>query len=302
MISASFTYDGGQCPLLPLEAHVSRDYGSHSISARFTYDGGHFSIHRYEAGIHWSGVGNEYSYNDVADGPHNCFLGGGNEAEATGGAVDCLFEGNTLDRCSYEAADTGAFYSCGQQASAFVNRNNTIRSCSFSRIRNIVGTGVQSASVQAVYLDDQMSGWTIEKSRFTDCQVGSFIGGGRRNVVRSNRFEHCDTAQHFDDRGETWESASCNCTGAKPCKPGAGACDCNLAGAAWYVSEAPAARTWASRFPELQSVGTDRRCQPAHNVIRDNVYCKSAKFLDMDAAKVEGYGTVVANNTEVTDC
>ena len=35
-----------------------------------------------------------------------------------------------------------------------------------------VGTGVQSASVQAIYLDDQMSGWSILNNTFSDCQVG----------------------------------------------------------------------------------------------------------------------------------
>eukprot|EP00037_Helgoeca_nana_P004943 m.48610 g.48610 ORF g.48610 m.48610 type:complete len:263 (+) comp15924_c0_seq1:128-916(+) len=67
----------------------------------------------YQAGIHWNGVANTYSNNVVTDGPHNCFLGGGNEADAniSLAAVDNVFDGNTLDRCSYEAADTGAFCS-----------------------------------------------------------------------------------------------------------------------------------------------------------------------------------------------
>ena len=109
----------------------------------------------YQAGIHWAGVGNTYRHNDIADGPHNAMLGGGNEADAgsTVAGVDCVFEGNAIDRCSFEAADTGAFYVCGQMGSAFVNRNNTVVNNRFSRIRNTVGTGVQAASVQAIYLD-----------------------------------------------------------------------------------------------------------------------------------------------------
>jgi hypothetical protein len=103
----------------------------------------------YEAGIHWAGVGNTYSDNHVSDGPHNCFLGGGNEATLPAGVgVDCVFERNVLDGCAFEAADTGAFYVCGQQGSAYVNRNNSIHNNSFLNIRNTVGTGVQSAGVQ----------------------------------------------------------------------------------------------------------------------------------------------------------
>ena len=116
--------------------------------------------------------------------------------------VDCVFEGNKLDACAFEAADTGAFYVCGQMGSAFINRNNSIRGNSFNNIRNTVGTGVQTASVQvqcrcrsslltslyslscvthphfthclsqAIYLDDQMSGWSITNNTFDNCQIG----------------------------------------------------------------------------------------------------------------------------------
>ena len=58
-----------------------------------------------------SGVNSTFSYNHISDSPHNCMLGGGN---AVGAAVDCLHEGNVLEDCAYEAADTGAWYSCGQ--------------------------------------------------------------------------------------------------------------------------------------------------------------------------------------------
>ena len=66
------------------------------------------------------GVSNTYSYNTITDSPHNCFLGGGNEADAnsTVAGIDCVFDGNTLDRCAYEAADAGAFYTCGQEGAA----------------------------------------------------------------------------------------------------------------------------------------------------------------------------------------
>ena len=41
---------------------------------------------------------------------------------------------------------------------------------------NIDGTGVQGPSVQALYLDDQMSGWEVGHNRFINCMAGSFIG------------------------------------------------------------------------------------------------------------------------------
>jgi hypothetical protein len=113
----------------------------------------------YQAGIHWAGVGNSYSHNTVSDGPHNCFLGGGNEADAnsTVAGVDCVFDGNRLERCAYEAADTGAFYVCGQMGSAFVNRGNSIVNSVFKDVRN---TGV-CLSVWCVVVRERR-GWRVE--------------------------------------------------------------------------------------------------------------------------------------------
>ena len=93
------------------------------------------------------GVSNTYSYNTITDSPHNCFLGGGNEADAnsTVAGIDCVFDGNTLDRCAYEAADAGAFYTCGQEGAAFVNRGNSIANTIFKNVRNTVGTGMSDA-------------------------------------------------------------------------------------------------------------------------------------------------------------
>ena len=105
------------------------------------------------SGIHWAGVNNTYSHNTLTSAPHNCMLGGGNE----GDGVNCLFEYNTFDRCAFESSDTGAFYTCGQQASAFVNRGNVLRHSSFSNVRNTGGSGVQGITLQAVYLDDQVA-------------------------------------------------------------------------------------------------------------------------------------------------
>jgi hypothetical protein len=65
----------------------------------------------YNPGIWWNGVGNNYSYNNVTNFPHNCFLGGGNAGTpwgagwagiASGDGSECLFEANVVDTCAYE--------------------------------------------------------------------------------------------------------------------------------------------------------------------------------------------------------
>jgi hypothetical protein len=253
----------------------------------------------YEAGLHFSGVSNVYEQNHITDSPHNCVLGGGNEADSnTTSAVDCVFRGNILDTCSYEAADTGAFYVCGQSGTAFINRNNTIFNNTFKNIRNVVGTGVQTASVQAIYLDDQMSGWSIFENSFLNCQIGSFIGGGRRNVVRDNYYELCDTAQHLDNRGMNWENSATNCTTiGQPFSN-----TCNTGAAIWMITQSPAAKTWASRFPYLSNIEKDRLCMPAYNNISNNKYCKCGKFLDVSEDDANSWGTYVSENINVTSC
>lgn len=101
----------------------------------------------YMPGIYWGGVGNVYQENVVEYHPHACFVGGGDFEDG----VANVFEGNRLSLCVFETLDAGAFYSSGQQGTAFVNRGNIIRGNNFSRIINHAeGKGVQSASVQAV--------------------------------------------------------------------------------------------------------------------------------------------------------
>ena len=79
--------------------------------------------------------------------------------------------GNIIENCAYEASDTGAWYSCGQ-ANTWVDRGNVARKNTFKHIRcRIAETAPRSVEgcgggVQAVYLDDQMSGWHFEENHF----------------------------------------------------------------------------------------------------------------------------------------
>ena len=129
--------------------------------------------------VHWGGVNNTYAHNVVSLGPHNCMLGGGNEVPSDVGGVGNVFEYNVLEQCAFESSDTGAFYSCGQQATAFVNPANELRHNVFRDIVNTEGSGVQAITIQAVYLDDQMSAWHVWNNSFYNCTTGTFVGGGR---------------------------------------------------------------------------------------------------------------------------
>ena len=55
-----------------------------------------------------------------------------------------------------------------------------------------------------------MSGYFIYNNSFTNCHVGSFIGGGRRNRVFNNRYVNCSTAVHVDNRGMGSQKEFCS--------------------------------------------------------------------------------------------
>jgi parallel beta-helix repeat protein len=61
--------------------------------------------------------------------------------------------------------------------------------------------------VQAVYLDDQLSGTVITNNLFDNCMTGVVLGGGRDNVVMLNTFVNNDLAVHLDNRGMNWQQS-----------------------------------------------------------------------------------------------
>ena len=270
----------------------------------------------YMPGIYWGGVRNTFRNNVVEYHPHACFVGGGDFEDG----VENLFEGNTLSVCAFETLDAGAFYSSGQQGTAFTNRGNVLRGNTFSEILNhAFGTGVQQASVQAVYLDDQQSGWTVTQNLFTDCTVCSFIGGGRRNVISENRFVRCGTLQYLNDQGLTDPSLNgiqmINCSDVQP----PFSTGCSTGAATWMTTKSPAAAAWLQQWPEMAHIRSDLPGSPAHSMLIDNVFCrnKSAAVHEIISSNVDpscpdaGAGCVAVltqwgfglrNNTETFDC
>ena len=93
---------------------------------------------------------------------------------------------------------------------------------------------MELASNQAFYLDDQMSGWRIENNTFEDCQVGTFVGGGRGNVIRWNRYVRVGTVQYFNDQGATFDNATVSCDDVRPPFN----TSCNTGAAIWMAAAA----------------------------------------------------------------
>jgi len=221
----------------------------------------------YQPGIFWGGVGNIFRGNSISFGPHNGFLGGGDFADG----VNNLFEGNHVADCTFDTIDSGGFYTCGQRGAAFTNRGNVLRDNTFLRIRNTAGLGVQVASNQAVYFDDQMSGWLVSNNTFIDCQIGLFVGGGRRNLFHGNKFYRCGTVLYINNQGMVgqFDNPTVNCSELKP----PFATTCSTGADEWMLTKAPAAVEWAKSWPEMKSIRSEYLGYPAYNELVDSVYC-----------------------------
>jgi hypothetical protein len=173
-------------PLVPGNISVRGNYVHHIAQWKRTY----------QAAISFGGSGNTYSDNTVGFAPHTCMTGGGVNLSFTGNLFDtcCLESSDVGAFCEQHTIPSGAspFYIksacqfarcrlasslllsfsltlcatvvdvCGQQGRAFwAGRGGLVRNNTFKNIRNQDGTGVQGPSVQALYLDDQVSAATV---------------------------------------------------------------------------------------------------------------------------------------------
>ena len=94
---------------------------------------------------------------------------------------------------------SGAFYTCGQEGAAWVNRgnkfiSNTLKNIGSDLWKHLVGEPRREQGQIGVYLDDQMSDWLVADNRFDGyMRTGIALAGGRRNRALRNQFENCGT-------------------------------------------------------------------------------------------------------------
>jgi len=227
-------------------------------------------IRTYNPGVHWEGVGHIIQGNNIHDAPHNGMLGGGN---------DCLFTENFFSNLCYEVSDSGAFYT----GRSWIDRGNVLRDNIFENIYMKEPVHLGWPSVQAVYLDDQMSGWQVENNTFFNCSTGILVGGGRNNVVTNNHFTNCTLDIHFDNRGMNWQKDMC--------APG-GEFEQQLNSV--HYKQAP----WSKEYPELVTIMQDHPCIPVYNHIDDNVYCQSKDFMDSTPQQVKDWLSTADGNVQ----
>jgi len=194
----------------------------------------------------------------------------------------------------YECIDAGAFY----VGRSWAQRGNVVRFNVFHTVRPTERLAQRSCSQNALYLDDQMSGYDVYGNTIVNATQGVLLGGGRRNRLHNNTFVACDVDVAFDARGLSWQRASCQ----KNCSASMGtsttSCFANALRAVHYTRP-----PYAAAFPELASIYQEHPCVPVGNVIEDNRYCHAGSkggglFLDRSEAQVRQWYSSVSNNRE----
>ena len=249
----------------------------------------HFALWKrtYNPGLLWAGVCNVYAHNDVHDGPHNGFLGGGNE----GGGVACLHEYNTFHELAFETADVGAFYSCGQSGTGWANPANAVQHNVFHDILRFDGVYDTTALVSSVYLDDQMSFYVVSNNSFHNVQQGIEIGGGRSNIITDNVFNATYRVLYIDARGTTWQKDRCTAPNG----------DLWLGLENVHYNRPP----WSTAFPFLQNISSDLPCMPAQTQFSRNTFCNSTPgsswYVLWSCLDESGFGCSNLNTTEASN-
>ena len=131
--------------------------------------------------------------------------------------------------------------------------------------------------------------YEVSGNHIVDSWQGIRLGGGRSTLITNNSWVRVHTPIMFDDRGMSWQAAFCT--------PPDGQFLHELAG--YRVDHPP----WAVAYPYLQHIVDDRPCEPVHNNISFNSYCKCDAWIGGGApTNLSEWGSFAAGNVNATDC
>ena len=205
----------------------------------------------YNPAIAVNGIGNIISNNLIHDAPHVGLMFNGNEN---------IIEKNEFYDLLQDTDDCGVIYA-GRNWSVW---GNVIRQ---NYIHDINGPGAWSVGI---YLDDSLSGTTIEKNILINVTAPIEVGGGRDNIVNNNIILNKNTNSSvsivFDDRGvQPWYADPINK---------------DFANSELYknlVSSPYKNEIWAEKYPNLYTILDDEPMMPKRNTVKYNLIVKHAK-------------------------
>ena len=225
-------------------------------------DIGHFARWRTTAapGIKMGGCGITAAHNEIHHAAHHGIEVWGN---------DMVMEGNDIHHVVLQTYDSGAI---DNGYSGVTSGDLTWRGCRVTRNRfhslgdeanyPLSPSQAKLARIQtAVYLDDHVSGWTVDHNIIASVNMGAFIHFGRDNDFHHNLFLEAGLAVAFED---------CNC--CNHCTED-GMCDKHLQ----LLNETrrwPAWPEYLARYPGLRNLTFP--CQGWNNSLRSNAFVASS--------------------------
>ncbi|MBA3968384.1 MAG: right-handed parallel beta-helix repeat-containing protein, partial [Nitrospirales bacterium] len=197
-------------------------------------------------------VGILISHNELYDMPHNAIKLGGN---------DHIIEYNNIFNVVKETSDSGAVY-IGRD---WTERGHIVRYNYFHDLVPIAG-----GKIQAVYLDDLSSGFSIHGNIFENVERGILLGGGRDTLIKNNIFKGTNLDVYIDGRGTfrhgpAWRPDS----------------TIRKALAAMPYQAPP----WSTRYPRLVNILKENPGNPLGNLVEHNIFLNSGKLLIYPEAK-----------------
>ena len=208
--------------------------------------------------------GNAVLQSELFGGPHQGVFVSGNLHQLRNSSLHHLVQA---------ASDSGAVYA-GRD---FTYQGTVIDGNAFKHIHSLDG-----GDTATLYLDDEVSGFTMTNNIFEDVSRALELGGGRDNVFAFNVINGTagNVAISFDNRGEGWAHGCC--TGEM----------------AAFLKRVPyTGPVWAAAFPSLANILNDEPCAPRHNAIVGNRYCNlSSGFISVSNATVASWDSTMWGN------
>lgn len=220
----------------------------------------------YNPGINLNGVGNYAVNNEIHTGDHMAISFGGNNH---------IIEYNHIYDVCRQTDDMAAIYA----GRSWVSRGTQIR---YNLIRDVTGYSSGTHKVSGVYMDDGISGITVEGNIFYNVAQGIFFNGGRDNTAVNNVFidvENMMRSTNMRKAFTTWAAGSWKTLNASLKN--------------YPIDKEP----WKSAYPNLANMLSDEPDLPKYVTIKDNILYNTPIILSEKGIHdaVAEYGSVEKN-------
>lgn len=186
--------------------------------------------------------------NTIYNMPHSAIIFSG---------CELIIENNEIYDVLKEAADAGAIYA----GRSYIMRGNAVRNNYLHDIRDRKNSGY---TVVGIYLDDMLSGTTVEKNIIDGVDCGIFLNGGRDTVIRNNIIVN-KTAENTNPNGEGRYSILMRDTGMFSFRLSDAA---SLAEDIWTLDLT--SKAW-QKYPEVADYPKDTPGVPIRDIVENNL-------------------------------